>query len=162
MIKGLVKLATHLDRKGYQKEASYLDSVLNKLAQDTGGADILGPTDMNLDAMEMGGDMMGEAPYSEEPLDSSDDGPVPSILESILGGDIAIDILDKRDADALWRGIKLAPSDMADWFYEAINSASSEKNMDALAMFARHLAEKAANEKQSSDDDIELDGADLV
>ena len=163
MIKELVKLATHLDKKGYRREASYLDSVMNKLAQDTGyDADILGPTDTDLSAIEMGNDMTGEAPHLEESLDDSGEEFIPSILESILGGDIAIDILDNRDADALWRGIKLAPPAMADWFYDTMKASSGEKNMDALAMFARHLGEKASSESQSSDDDIELDGADLI
>jgi len=34
MLKELVKLANHLDAKGFSKEASYLDSIMAKLAED--------------------------------------------------------------------------------------------------------------------------------
>ena len=34
MIKKLIKLANHLDKKGFTKEASYLDVVISKLAED--------------------------------------------------------------------------------------------------------------------------------
>ena len=34
MIKQLVSLSSHLDRKGYIKEADYLDSIISKVAQD--------------------------------------------------------------------------------------------------------------------------------
>ncbi|MDB2481707.1 hypothetical protein N9W84_00910 [bacterium] len=32
MIKELIKLADHLDKKGFKKEADYLDLILTKLA----------------------------------------------------------------------------------------------------------------------------------
>ena len=37
MIKELIKLSTHLDNKGYHKEADYLDAVIKKHAQDYAG-----------------------------------------------------------------------------------------------------------------------------
>ncbi len=37
MIKGLVGLANHLDAKGLVKEADYLDSLLQKVAQQNPG-----------------------------------------------------------------------------------------------------------------------------
>ena len=34
MIKDLIKLANHLDSKGYRKEADYLDAVIRKVSED--------------------------------------------------------------------------------------------------------------------------------
>tara|TARA_R110002020_G_scaffold50716_6_gene143149 strand:+ start:25759 stop:26235 length:477 start_codon:yes stop_codon:yes gene_type:complete len=35
MINNLIKLANHLDKKGYSKESSYLDGVISKLAEES-------------------------------------------------------------------------------------------------------------------------------
>jgi len=37
MINELIKLATHLDKRGFTKEADYLDAVIKKYARDTEG-----------------------------------------------------------------------------------------------------------------------------
>ena len=37
MINELIKLATHLDKKGFHKEASYLDASLKKYAEEEAG-----------------------------------------------------------------------------------------------------------------------------
>ena len=34
MIKQLIKLANHLDNKGFRKEADYLDSIITKIAEE--------------------------------------------------------------------------------------------------------------------------------
>jgi Fe-Mn family superoxide dismutase len=38
MLKELVKLANHLDKKGFAKEADYLDNIIKKMSQDNGSA----------------------------------------------------------------------------------------------------------------------------
>ena len=39
MIKQLIKLANHLDKKGLQKEADYLDAVIYKFSQEQNSQD---------------------------------------------------------------------------------------------------------------------------
>ena len=36
MLKNLLKLANHLDAKGFTKEADYLDNILLKISEDLG------------------------------------------------------------------------------------------------------------------------------
>ena len=36
MINDLIRLATHLDAKGYSKESDYLDKMINKMAMEEG------------------------------------------------------------------------------------------------------------------------------
>jgi hypothetical protein len=162
MIKGLVKLATHLDQKGYRKEAGYLDEVLNKLAEDdifTGDTDWLDPSGLDLDAIVDGDTSAGEVAHEEVSLEDrvvseieyTDSDLEPSRLESILGGDLAIDILDTRDADALWRGIKMAPDAMAQWFFDTMN-AVDDSDMDSIATFARVLGERVYKNNSSDDE----------
>ena len=51
MIEQLIKLATHLDRKGYSKEADYLDAVIEKGASAL-LADSIPPPDPNRDPVQ--------------------------------------------------------------------------------------------------------------
>ena len=39
MINKLIKLASHLDSRGYHKEASYIDAVVKRAAEEDGEAD---------------------------------------------------------------------------------------------------------------------------
>ena len=39
MINNLIKLATHLDAKGYAKESDYLDRMIHKIANDEDNGD---------------------------------------------------------------------------------------------------------------------------
>ena len=50
MVKELVKLANHLDNKGFQKESDYLDAIIKKLAEASEG-DELGPDNENSEDM---------------------------------------------------------------------------------------------------------------
>ena len=162
MIKGLIKLATHLDQIGYQKEASYIDDVLNNLAEDdifTQDMDWLDPLDEDLDLIDAGDLSAGEAEHQEVELEDrlvseteyADSDLEPSRLESILGGDLAVDVLDDRDSEALWKGIRLAPDAMSQWFFDIMN-AVDDSDMEALGTFARNLQERVYNQPSSNDD----------
>ena len=161
MIKGLVKLATHLDKSGYQKEAGYIDDIISNLAEDDMFAqdmDWLDPLDEDLNSIDAGDEEAGEVVHQEvgledrlvSELEYTDSDLEPSRLESILGGDLAVDILDDRDSDALWKGIKLAPDAMSQWFFDIMN-AVDESDMEALGTFARNLQERVYNQNPVDD-----------
>tara|TARA_B100000131_G_C18106983_1_gene608213 strand:+ start:856 stop:1353 length:498 start_codon:yes stop_codon:yes gene_type:complete len=117
MIKELVSMATRLDDKGYQKEASYLDDIISKLA--------------NLE---------DEALSFDENLSEQSE---QSDLQQILGGDTPTDIFDSRDMDYFTRGIEKSPDAMAQWFYNKI--ADSNMDLQSVMYFARMLGDIVSN-----------------
>tara|TARA_B100000131_G_scaffold293893_1_gene309562 strand:+ start:2232 stop:2708 length:477 start_codon:yes stop_codon:yes gene_type:complete len=52
MINNLIKLANHLDRKGYTKESNYLDGIISKLAKDSEDRDWSDDTELATEYVE--------------------------------------------------------------------------------------------------------------
>jgi len=154
MIRELVRLATHLDSKGYAKEASHLDSVIRKMAEEgeswDDALDVIGiePSDEELSSIDEGDLSVGDIFTPQEDRLLSDleyDGPddiTPSSLSALLGEEMPEHIYNADDTRAFGRGIEKSPDATAQFFFDNYNAYADAPNASSLAQFARTLLER--------------------
>ena len=126
MIKDLIKLANHLDSKGLAAEADKLDSVINKLAEDS---DFYEPSDAELD----------EAAEFEKELGHEEGALTYSPLEDL--SQIVDDgiITDKEMSDSLDALLKNVPEEHRRDIKKGFNELMQHKLN--LALSGMHSAE---------------------
>jgi len=154
MIRELVRLATHLDSKGYAKEASHLDSVIRKMAEEgeswDDALDAIGiePSDEELSLIDEGDLSVGDIFTPPEDVLISDleyDGPddiTPMSLSALLGEEMPEHIYNADDAKAFGRGINKNPNATAEFFFDNYKAYADTPDPVSLAQFARTLLER--------------------
>ena len=131
MIKELIKLANHLDSKGLVTEADKLDSVINKLAEES-------------DFGEPGEADMLEAEEFEEGL-MLEEGSLLGDLSKIVDDGV---ITDKEMSDSLDELLKNVPEEYRSDIKEGFNQLMQHKLN--LALSSMHNAENIFRPKETA------------